>query len=57
MVNIGICDDDKYTVAELERLIYDIATEKRLKVEVEAYYECSSIENAKEIDVKYVMDY
>lgn len=45
MVNIGICDDDKYTVAELERLIYDIATEKRLKVEVEAYYDGSSIEN------------
>lgn len=43
MVNIGICDDDKYTVAELERLIYDIATEKRLKVEVEVYYDGSSI--------------
>ena len=44
-MKIGICDDDKYTVAELERLIYDIATEKRLKVEVEAYYDGSSIEN------------
>lgn len=45
MISIGICDDDKYTVAELERLIYDTADEKSLKVAVETYYDGSSIEN------------
>lgn len=37
--NIGVCDDEKYTCAELENMIYSYADSVGIKVEVGVWYE------------------
>nr|WP_288974249.1 LytTR family DNA-binding domain-containing protein [uncultured Blautia sp.] len=44
MISIAICDDDKYIVQEIEELILSISQEKRIKVDVEPYYDGSFLE-------------
>lgn len=44
MINIAICDDDKIIVAEIERLLLEISEQSGLEMNIEGYYEGSSLE-------------
>lgn len=37
MINIALCDDDKYLLSELENILLGIAKNKNLKINVETY--------------------
>lgn len=45
MINIAICDDDKYIVSKLEQILLDIAKKHSMKVNVEVYYDGSQLEH------------
>lgn len=57
MINIGICDDDKYMVQQIEELIYNIAQENHIKVDVEVYYDGSTLEKDIYKGVRYDLIY
>ena len=44
MINIAICDDDKVILSEIKNLLLNIAEKNFIKIDVNTYYDGSSLE-------------
>lgn len=44
VINVAICDDEKYIVSELESLLIDIAKRKCIRLNIETYYDGIGLE-------------
>ena len=54
MINIAICDDDKVILSEIKNLLLNIAEKNFIKIDVNTYYDGSSLE--KDINKGEVFD-
>lgn len=58
MYNIGICDDEKYTCADIEELIYKYAKQKRISVNIEIWFSgnilCNYLKSGNKLDIIFL---
>lgn len=58
LFQIGICDDEKGTCAELENMLYEYAKEKGIKIDVSVWFSgeslCNYLKNEKALDILFL---